>query len=160
MTCGYKGKVACERDVRTGQRYCSFHTPQESTGRLQDEVLLNTLKELIDSGDGNWEGFIFPKDLDFEDLLAGTRFCTVPINAEGAFFNGLTISNITFEHHVNLQSSVFKGKTNFVGTEFLESLSIYQSIFHAESKFSSLKIEKTFNANTCVFKSHFFLVVK
>lgn len=157
MTCGYKGKVACGRDVRTGQRYCSFHTPKESEGRLPDDVLLNTLKRLINSGDGNWEGFIFPKDLDFEDLLAGTRTCTIPINAEGAFFNGLTISNITFERHVNLHNSVFRGKTNFVGANFLDSLSIYQSIFYAESKFSSLKVEKALNANTCVFKSHFFL---
>lgn len=157
MTCGYKGNLACVRDVRVSQRYCSFHTPKESAGRLIDEEILNQLKELVDSGDGNWEGFIFPRGLDFQDLLGGANVCTIPINAERAFFDGLTISNITFENQVNLQNSVFEGKTNFLGAKFLDSLSIYQSRFQAEATFSSLRIAKAFNANTCVFKSHFFL---
>lgn len=108
---------ACGRDNLNGTDYCVFHYGWDLSAEALKSLPRNALfKEafgkLLAAGKGDWQGFVFSAGTALTDRVE------FPINASGARFESLDLSQTVFHHAVDFSESVFNGATEFRAVKF------------------------------------------
>jgi len=148
----HANKEKCQR-VRHETNFCEFHTPHDtSANRVGDEDFLLKLKELIDAGDGDWRGFVFPKVLTLE-----LKEISIPINATGSVFGAINIKQCKFLKSIDVSKSKFLNDFECSNSTFSEGLNFNESIFNGKCKFTTFVVNSNIQAHTCKFQGDFFL---
>jgi len=141
----------CKRE-REDSGYCQFHTPTASLLRINSETYLEELCKLIKSGDGDWRGFIFPESLHLE---RGVPPVSIPINAQGAILNRITLENITFQESVDFSNAKANHDISLTSCTFEKDL-IYKEIsFSGDCNIRNITVDGDFSASSCHYYKDF-----
>jgi uncharacterized protein YjbI with pentapeptide repeats len=148
---------ACRRPIVIG-RTCPFHTPinedEDVDERGSDEPIVDLLADLVSKSDGDWVGFIFPKNLTLPFDLK-TSELAFRIDARFSKFSGVTLNNIIFKAEMVVDDAVFDGDFTAKGARFENGFSVSRGKFLANSIFQNIKISSHLNCNSTIFKSSF-----
>jgi len=131
MTCEYRklNGTLCGRAVASSGGRCIFHF-------WSDEQLASTanaamraqfareLERLIEAGDGQWEGFVFPERW----IRSGTRF-GFDVDARRARFADVELTDVEFAQKADFSSADFRGSTTLTEVRFLDEASFAHGHF-------------------------------
>lgn len=171
--CRYIGSAP--QDLECGRQahlegYCWFHLGANLDKEDEPERLVfqRNLDDEISRGNGNWNGFYFPKGIvlpkqipfpirarnaQFEDLaLEGVEF-QCPVDFSHSRFHGTTtFNNCRFLSAVTFDEAMFEGPLNIQGSRFDGAASLHQCDFQARTLIRHSTFKESFNANSSIFR--------
>lgn len=109
--------LKCEREVEQGD-LCVFHTASTNSSAFRVQ-----LQRLINSNDGYWAGFVFPKDFAFED----TKF-PFQVDLRHATFERITFTKCSFSASVNFSEAQFAANVVLETCEFEDRIDCSHAI--------------------------------
>jgi len=102
-SCSFKDRdgIKCDRD-EVFQGFCQYHL-QHGPRKDNKDGFLPKLKSLLEKGDTNWAGFVFPKNCYVSD-------CEIKheLDLRDARIFGLVLERVVFKENVILDGAIFE----------------------------------------------------
>lgn len=138
----------CARGAVTGTNYCVLHSGLAVPAK--DPVPANPYFQaefdaLVATGDGEWEGIVFPLNVEWPPLigfpvnakrcrfaateLISTIFVQAVDFSDSVFDGDLTARSVVFKGSANFDRCRFQGKAEFLNTQFERSGSFHRAEF-------------------------------
>lgn len=144
--CKFKGLTGnnCKHEALdekvTSAPYCIFHYGYNKETNPDKPNFQEAFTKLLDSEDGDWEGFVFPVNFVFPAV----KEISFPINACGCTLFSLKVDNkVTFKESVSFSGSVFRTSLILSNTVF-EDASIFDHCqFEGTVEFLNVHFKKS-----------------
>ncbi|MCW5601392.1 pentapeptide repeat-containing protein [Nitrosomonas sp.] len=143
--CKFKGANGdkCDRqifefDQAEPEPYCIFHygySRKYKEGIFDNPDFIPAFEKIINSGDGNWRGFVFPVDICFPKVIP------FAIDARGSRLNSLELDGVVFKESVDFSNSIFKDCLILKSTVFENIAKFSDCQFEGDVKFLNVKFE-------------------
>lgn len=150
MTCEYVNHQGnkCDRHIYHESQYCLYHLREadrlswrSSPGEFHENLL-----SLIKSKDGNWVGFDFPQNYQFNDIDFD-----FPVNMSWSTSDGLTFKKVVFREPFFCEHSQLSGAFSLDDVAVKSTASFNQSIF-----MKAVEIQNSeFNGATAFYQCEF-----
>jgi uncharacterized protein YjbI with pentapeptide repeats len=92
---------------------------------------------LLDSKDGDWQGFVFPKGFSFPNLI------DFQISATDCIFDDLNLASVRFTEPIDLSSSVFYHSVTFRAVKFEDCVVFDRCRFKGPTDFLNVECHKS-----------------
>ncbi len=148
--CAFKfsdGKLCEKISESSSDRYCIFHSQYPAIDRDIKKFWWR-LKRLALKGDGDWRGFNFPK-FNIEKII-----CPVAINAKGASFQGIDLTDVIFKKSVDISQCRMLGAVSLQRCNFEKTLAFKQVSF-LDFNFTHMVVDEECLADESIFKGNF-----
>lgn len=113
MACNYVSPDGnkCGRESFKRPEFCKFHVPYNDQFHLTSDQYIEAIRGLIENGDGNWVGFIFPDNLNIAKCDVN-----IELDLRWATFKAVRIDGAAFDGKINLSFADFMGPLQIRGT--------------------------------------------
>jgi len=148
--CSYKfddGETCQRLRGRDTERHCIFHS-QYPAIHSDIKQFWWRLKRLALKGDGDWRGFNFPQ-FSVEKIS-----CPVAVDATGASFQNIKLTDVTFKESVDISKSKALGRVDIQRCNFGKRLA-FKHIHFLDFNFTHIVVGGEFLADESVFKGDF-----
>jgi len=150
LKCGYRfddGETCQRPRGRDTEHYCIFHS-QYPVIHSDIKQFWWRLKRLALKGDGDWRGFNFPR-FSVEKIS-----CPVAVDATGASFQNIKLTDVTFKESVDISKSNALGRVDIQRCNFGKRLA-FKQIHFLDFNFTHIVVGGEFLADESVFKGDF-----